>query len=153
MQTKSRVSNLEDHTGYWLRFVSNHVLQAFAKKIEARGISVAEWVVLRILFDKDAESPSTIADRLGMTRGAITKIADKLIAKSLIVRAADPEDGRAQALNLTAKGRRIVPELAALADQNDSDFFGHLSAADRSALTRILKEIVAGQKLTSARVD
>lgn len=153
MQTKSRVSNLEDHTGYWLRFVSNHVLQAFAKKVEARGISVAEWVVLRILYDKDAEAPSTIADRLGMTRGAITKIADKLIAKSLIVRAADPEDGRAQALNLTAKGRRIVPELAALADQNDSDFFGNLSVADRKALIRILKEIVAGQKLTSAPVD
>lgn len=153
MQTTPRVSHLEDHTGYWLRFVSNHVSQAFARKVEARGISVAEWVVLRILFEKEAEAPSTIANRLGMTRGAITKIADKLIAKMLILRAANPADGRAQALNLTAKGRRIVPELAALADQNDLDFFGHLSAADRKALTRILKEIVAGQALSTVPVE
>ena len=153
MQTSSRVSNLESHTGYWLRFVSNHVSQAFAKKIEARGISVAEWVVLRILFECEAESPSAIAHRLDMTRGAISKIADKLIAKTLIARAADPADGRAQVLTITAKGRRMVPELAALADRNDSEFFGHLSAADRKALTRILKEIVAGQKLTSAPID
>lgn len=153
MQTAQRVSNLEDHTGYWLRLVSNHVSQAFAKRIEARGISVAEWVVLRILFDQEAESPSAIANRLGMTRGAITKVADKLIAKKLIARAADPEDGRAQVLSLTAKGRRMVPELAMLADQNDSDFFGHLGTADRKALTRILKEVAAGQKLTAAPVD
>ena len=61
MQTQSHVSNLQDHTGYWLRFVSNHVSQAFARAIEARGVSVAEWVVLRILFEKEAESPSNIA--------------------------------------------------------------------------------------------
>jgi DNA-binding MarR family transcriptional regulator len=153
MQTTQRVSNLEDHTGYWLRLVSNHVSQAFAKRIETRGISVAEWVVLRILFDKEAEAPSNIAHRLGMTRGAITKVADKLIAKKLIARAVDPEDGRAQLLNLSAKGKRLVPELAMLADQNDSEFFGHLSAADRKALTRILKQIAAGQALKSAPVD
>lgn len=153
MQTAQRVSNLEDHTGYWLRLVSNNVSHAFAKRIEAMGISVAEWVVLRILLDKEAEAPSAIANRLGMTRGAITKVADKLIAKKLTARAADPEDGRAQMLALTAKGRRMVPELAILADQNDSAFFGHLSAADQKALTRILKQIAAGQALKSAPVD
>lgn len=153
MQTQSHVSNLQDHTGYWLRFVSNHVSQAFARAIEARGVSVAEWVVLRILFEKEAESPSNIAAQLAMTRGAVTKIADKLIIKALILRAADPEDGRAQVLSLTAKGRRLVPDLAGLADENDSAFFGHLSAADRKALTRILKEIVQQRALTSAPVD
>jgi DNA-binding MarR family transcriptional regulator len=38
---------------------------------------------------------------MGMTRGAISKLADRLIAKSLLVRTADPQDGRAQSLSLT----------------------------------------------------
>jgi len=153
MQTRSEISKLEDHAGYWLRFVSNHVSHAFAKKVEARGVSVAEWVVLRTLFDSESAPPSRLADQFGMTRGAITKIADKLIEKSLIVRAADPADGRAQSLSLTAKGRRLTPELAALADENDSEFFGHLNAADRKALIRILKQVVDQRALNETPVD
>ncbi|MEI9903207.1 MAG: hypothetical protein WDN06_03970 [Asticcacaulis sp.] len=44
-------SHLEAHLGYWMRFVSNHVSQAFARKVEAHGVTVAEWVVLRELFE------------------------------------------------------------------------------------------------------
>ena len=40
-------STLEAHVGYWLRFVSNHVSQAFRRKVEARGVSVSEWVAMR----------------------------------------------------------------------------------------------------------
>ena len=65
------VSDLETHLGYWLRYVSNHVSQAFARKVEARGVTVAEWVVLRELYDADDALPARIAERIGMTRGAI----------------------------------------------------------------------------------
>ena len=44
-------SDLETHLGYWLRFVSNHVSHAFSLKLQARDVTVAEWVVLRELFD------------------------------------------------------------------------------------------------------
>src|SRR5262245_57434154 len=108
-------SNLEDHLGYWLRFVSNHVSHAFALKMEARGVTVAEWVMMRELFDRDHIAPSELAERIGMTRGAVTKLADRLIAKSLIARTASKEDARRQTLALTRKGRALVPSLAALA--------------------------------------
>jgi hypothetical protein len=39
-------SELTAHLGYWLRFVSNHVSLAFARKLESRGVTVADWVVL-----------------------------------------------------------------------------------------------------------
>jgi DNA-binding MarR family transcriptional regulator len=135
-------SGLNAHLGYWLRCVSNHVSHAFARKLEGRGVTVAEWVVLRELYDADALSPSRIADRLGMTRGAITKLADRLIAKALISREADAEDGRAQTLALTKKGEGLVPELAALADANDAAFFGDLTREERAGLERLLKRIV-----------
>lgn len=135
-------SDLETHLGYWLRFVSNHVSHAFSLKLQARDVTVAEWVMLRELFDGDGTSPSALADRLGMTRGAISKLADRLVAKNLIARTASSEDRRQQTLSLTVAGRKLVPTLSALADRNDAEFFGHLYPAERAALEKMLRDIV-----------
>jgi DNA-binding MarR family transcriptional regulator len=147
------ISDLTAHLGYWLRYVSNHVSQAFARKVEAHGVTVAEWVLMRQLLDIEALAPSRLADRMGMTRGAVSKLADRLIAKALLTRAADPQDGRAQTLALTRAGRAIVPELAALADANDAEFFDSLAPEDRAALLRILREIVEKRGLKTLPVD
>ncbi len=153
MPSAPSVSDLTAHLGYWLRYVSNHVSQAFARKVEAHGVTVAEWVLMRQLLEPDSLAPSRLAERMGMTRGAVTKLADRLIAKSLLTRAADPEDGRAQTLSLTRAGRALVPKLAALADANDAEFFASLAPKDRAALLRILKGIVATRGLKSLPVD
>ena len=104
-------SDLTAHLGYWLRYVSNHVSQAFARKVEAHGVTVAEWVLMRQLWSEEALAPSRLAERMGMTRGAVSKLADRLIAKSLLVRAADPQDGRAQTLSLTRAAAPWSPSL------------------------------------------
>ena len=150
---KSQVSPLEAHLGYWLRYVSNHVSLAFARKVEAHGVTVAEWVVLRDLFEDKTAAPSEIAARLGMTRGAISKLADRLEAKALATRTVRDDDARYQALALTKSGRALVPVLSTLADQNDAEFFGHLDAAAREALAGAMKEIVQRLELRAVPVD
>jgi DNA-binding MarR family transcriptional regulator len=140
-------SPLKIHLGYWLRFVSNHVSHAFARKIEARGVTVAEWALMRELFDTDEMPPSEIANRMGMTRGAISKLADRLVAKSLVARARGSGDQRWQTLTLTPEGHGLVPKLAALADRNDAEFFGHLKAGERAVLENAMKDIVRRHRL------
>lgn len=146
-------SPLEAHLGYWLRFVSNQVSHAFARKLAGLDVTVAEWVVLRELLDVQAASPSELAERLGMTRGAISKLADRLAAKSLLSREANGADRRYQSLSLSAQGRALVPELAALADANDAEFFGHLTAEERAAIEGAMREIVRRQGLRIVPVD
>lgn len=142
MSRRPSISDLDHHLGYWLRYVSNHVSHAFSRKIEAKGVTVAEWVVLRQLYDHEAMLPSTLAEELGMTRGAISKLAERLVAKSLIVRTFSDYDRRFQNLALTASGQALVPELAALADQNDAEFFGHLAAEERKMIEEMMRDIV-----------
>jgi DNA-binding MarR family transcriptional regulator len=153
MLRQAPVSKLESHLGYWLRAVSNGVSQAFARKVEAEGVTVAEWVVLRMLYDVDDLSPTLLAGRMGMTKGAISKLADRLADKGLLERRVNAEDRRAQTLVLNAKGRAIVPRLAALADENDAAFFGPMASRDREALERILRTIVERRGLLAAPVD
>lgn len=153
MAAKAReISGLADHLGYWLRYVSNHVSQAFRRKVEAKGVTVAEWVVLRELY-AGGLAPSAIAERIGMTRGAISKLADRLEEKSMLTRAIGKDDGRYQELTLTPAGRTLVPQLAMLADQNDAEFFGHLSREERATIERLMKQIVRKSGLRTAPID
>ena len=136
------IPELTDHLGYWLRQLSNHVSHAFARRLAAKDVTVAEWAMMRVLHGQPPMAPSRLADTMSLTRGAVTRLADRLIGKALLVRQANAEDGRAQTLALTAKGAAFVPELAALADRNEAACFAHLSDTDRQALERILKDTV-----------
>ena len=149
---KTELSALESHLGYWLRFVSNQVSHAFARRLAAAEVTVAEWVVLRELYDSEL-APSALADRLGMTRGAISKLADRLIAKDMIVRRASVADRRFQSLTLTRQGRAITPKLAALADENDAEFFADLDIETRDRIAAAMKAIVRRKNLRGAPVD
>ena len=147
------VSELEAHLGYWLRAVSNHVSHAFKAKVERHGVTVAEWVVLRALFDTDGVQPSELATTLGLTRGAISKLVDRLLAKELVSVRSVEQDGRAQLVTLEASGRRLVPKLAALADENDAQAFGHLAPEQRATLLATLEAIAQHLGLRGAPVD
>lgn len=153
MSAENKISQLEEHIGYWLRCVSNHVSHAFARKLADKDVTVAEWVLLRVLYDQEPSAPSRIAEQMSMTKGAISKLADRLVAKSLIVRAASTEDGRAQMITLTERGRDFVPELAKLADQNDQECFSHLSAKDKEILQHILCTLSAKLGIKSVPVE
>jgi DNA-binding MarR family transcriptional regulator len=140
--SRERVSELTSHAGFWLRFVSNHVSQAFMGKLVDSGVTAAEWVVLREMYDEQEMSPSVLADKTGMTRGAASKLIDRLLAKKLVTRRDRTDDRRYQDIALTAEGRRLVPKLALIADENDDEFFAALSAKERKALVATLKKLV-----------
>lgn len=141
------VSELKKHVGFWLRFVSNHVSHAFARKLKASGVTVAEWVVMREMFDDDETSPGVLAERIGMTRGGVSKLVDRLVGKGLITRTGRDDDRRFQSIALTGTGRRLIPRLASLADQNDEEFFAALSARERASLLAVMKKLVQAHGL------
>lgn len=149
MSSIQPVSHLTAHLGFWLRMVSNHVSHAFAAKLADKEVTVAEWSLMRALYGKAPMPPSRLANEMGLSKGAITKLADRLIAKSLILREASAEDGRAQTLALTDRGTALVPDLAALADRNDAEFFDCLTTGERETLERLLKSLAQRGGMTA----
>jgi len=149
MSSVQHVSHLSAHIGFWLRMVSNHVSHAFAAKLADKEVTVAEWSLMRTLYGKEPTPPSRLAGEMGLTRGAITKLADRLIAKSLMIREASTNDGRAQTLALTKRGSDLVPDMAALADSNDAEFFECLTTNERETLRRILKSLAERGHMTA----
>jgi DNA-binding MarR family transcriptional regulator len=154
--TKEKVaaSQLKKHLGFWMRLVSNHVSHAFARKLEASGVTVAEWVVLREMYGGAGRTaPSVVAELTGLTRGAVSKLISRLLEKRLVTRRESSSDRRYQDIELTKAAIALVPTLAKLADENDKEFFGVISAAERETLRAILQRVVTLHKLTTTPID
>ena len=134
-------SSLETHLGYWLRLVSNEVSGAFARALQERHISVAEWVALNQIATRTDPTSARLAAEMGMTRGAVSKILDKLESKKLISRTTGQTDSRVQLLSLTGKARRALPIFTNIADSNDKHFFEVLGTDDQALLRRLLREL------------
>ena len=109
-------------------------------------------VVLRQLYDQPA-APSRLAEASGLTRGAISKLVDRLLEKGLLTRVAAAGDRRYQEVQLTAAGRALVPELAALADANDAACFEALTAEERATLAALLRKLAAARQLHTPPTD
>lgn len=153
MTRQKPVPDLQGHLGYWLRMVSNAVSHSFARCVESEGVTVAEWVFLWMLYDAEPIAPSSLAQRMGMTKGAISKLADRLVAKNLVERHPKSNARRGYALALNVGGRALVPRLADLADKNDSAFFGGLDPSERDQLQALLRKIASTRQLTTAPTD
>ena len=138
---------LEGQLGYWLRRISNAVSGTFARALQEKQTSVAEWVILRELHERGQTAPGELADSLGLTRGAVSKIVDKLDAKGWIQTEAKEGDSRFRLLSLTRTGRRSLPVLAEIADQNDARYFDCLSATEKSTLRELLAKLTEHNRI------
>ncbi|MEZ5363766.1 MAG: MarR family transcriptional regulator [Bryobacterales bacterium] len=146
-------SVLEAHLGYWLRRVSNHVSGSFAKSLQDRNVSVAEWVALSHINEHPEVRPNELADAMGMTRGAISKVVDKLEAKKWVARKTLAADSRGHSLFLTRQGHRALPELRAVADRNDQRFFDCLDAKEKAALEALLRKLTTSNDIRNIPVE
>jgi DNA-binding MarR family transcriptional regulator len=88
-----------------------------------------------------------------MTRGAVSKILDKLERKSLVARTPSALDSRVYFLTLTTQGRRILPGLTKIADTNDGHFFDALAPKEQVSLRRLLQKLAEVHGITRIPVD
>ena len=79
-----------------------------------------------------------LSQRMMVTGGNVTGITATLVAEGLVERRAIPGDRRAQAVRLTASGKRAFDAMAAEHEQWIRELLGGLSVADRDRLHALL---------------
>ena len=139
--SKSIPSNLEEHLGYWLRCLSNFVSHSFEERLAKQDISVAQWVVLRTLYDHGGVTLNEAAAQVGVDKSSLSRMVERLLQKGLVNRA-EGDDRRSIGLTLTAAGKKLVPQLAQLADENDTAFFHTLAPMERTEFLATIKQLL-----------
>lgn len=78
-----------------------------SRALEKVGLKPVDFVVLKTL-SAQAATPKRLAVQLGLTKAAVTYIADKLESRGLVRRVRKAEDRRHVVLVLTKRGARIL---------------------------------------------
>jgi DNA-binding MarR family transcriptional regulator len=107
------------------------------------GMNYTQFKLLFTLHTSGTHKVSDIADILGLTSGAITGIADKLVAEDWISRERASNDRRVVYIALTAKGQEMVDEILESQKETFSSLFNVLPEEDIQHLRRIFSELLA----------
>jgi DNA-binding MarR family transcriptional regulator len=85
------------------------LIDGLHERLERRGIEVKPVHALVLLASR--EHPLTgndVADLLGITKQAASKLVDAMEAAQYLARKTHPEDARVKLLHITPKGRRVL---------------------------------------------
>ena len=86
---------------------------------------------------------NTLADAVGIEGASLVRLLDELQASGLITRVPDPADRRANAVNLTERGKTVVDEVNDALTALRLDVFSGISRQDAEAAVKVFKVIEA----------
>lgn len=84
---------------------------AWLRLMHKTGLTPAQLVTLHMLEKGDAETVSRLAERLAITRGAVSHLVERLVRMRLVTREETEHDRRRKLLELTPAGRRLLARL------------------------------------------
>lgn len=127
------------------RAVTGMVRQLQLPRVVARvvggsgpGLERAAYAALRRIHDQGSLRLSELADQLELDASTVSRQVRQLVAAGLVVRRADPGDGRASVVVLTPAGRRVLGRVAAARRRFVAEVVAGWSEEDRAALAGLL---------------
>ncbi|MFT4189646.1 MAG: MarR family transcriptional regulator [Aeromicrobium sp.] len=133
MQVLSRVSRL-----------AHHLDRARKEAFKAHGLDSWEFDVLAALRRAGGDyelSPSRLVAETLVTSGTMTNRIDRLVARELVERRADPGDRRGVLVRLTAEGAARVDDALAELLTREAALLDDLDATDRDRLAADLRAL------------
>jgi len=86
-----------------------HLARFLERTCDRTGITLSQYRLLSYL-DNAERRAGDLADQAAVSRPALTMAVDGLVERGLVSRGRLPDDGRAIAVRLTAKGHRALRE-------------------------------------------
>ena len=115
------------------------VTTALTRRFRRYGLSLSGFNALVILRQApDGVNPHEIADRLLVTRAAVTAILDALEAKGLVRRDRSGNDGRMSLIAITAAGKKLLDGLLPEHFAAERAMASALSANEKELLVSLL---------------
>ena len=92
---------------YSTGFAFNRV---YRKPLERLGLTYPQYLVMVVLWAKDAQTVGQIGERLSLDTGTLTPLLKRLEALGMVARERSPDDERRVIVKLTNKGRKLREE-------------------------------------------
>jgi MarR family transcriptional repressor of emrRAB len=122
------------------------MLATFERILSRIGLSQGRFLTLIVMnrTPSEAINPSTLADKLGVTRATMTGLLDGLRKQGLIERQIHPEDRRKVGVLLTDSGHRILDKILPDYYRCFAKLTTYLDEGERQTLISLLKKVNQG---------
>lgn len=119
-------------------------MRLFKPYVDAAGLTLPQWRVIRALAERGAHDAAELADRCAVLPPSLSRILATLEARGLIARGREAEDGRRWEITLTTEGAALFAQMEPTSEavyRNLEDSFGaerlSLLLVELEALTAI----------------
>lgn len=126
--------------------LSRRLNQWYARQLADLDLSAGEWTVLSLLARCDADAamtPSQLAEASSVAASSMTHRLDRMAARGLIERRADPGNRTRVFVTLTDEGWLTFKAAIQESDMVESDVLAPLSARQRATLATLLEALIA----------
>ena len=103
---------LENQLCFRLYTASRLITQAYHPLLSAHRITYPQYLVLLVLWEKDAQPVNDIAKRLFLETNTVTPLLQRMEKEGIISRSRGREDARQIIVSLTPKGEQLQTDLA-----------------------------------------
>lgn len=117
------------------------VMSPIREMLAQTGITEQQWRVLRVLSEYGAMESKTLAERASLLFPSLTRIANTLRQKGLIVQTRDKVDRRRQFIEISAAGQKIIDDNAAQAARIAQEFQERLGREEYEKLLDLLARL------------
>lgn len=130
-----------------LSFLVRQAHRAFVARLANRlvphQISVAEWAVLRMLWQQEGFTQVALADRMRVRKASLTPVLSALERKGLLRRTQRGEDLRKYHLFLTNHGRELEAALLPIGAAINQGALAGIDPQDAELAVRLLEKVIA----------
>ena len=102
---------LENQLCFRLYTASRLLTQAYHPLLGEQGLTYPQYLVLLVLWEKDAQPVNDIAKRLLLETNTVTPLLKRMEAEGIVTRSKGKEDARQMIVKLTDKGRELQKKL------------------------------------------
>jgi MarR family transcriptional regulator, lower aerobic nicotinate degradation pathway regulator len=117
--------------------ISFALMAALTEVAAEHDLSLTQLRMLGILRDREP-TMADLAAFTGLERSTISGLIDRAVQRGLVVRTADPRDGRSVRVSLTTQARDLVPEVTAAIGDRIKTLTTRLSGSEQKRLTALL---------------
>ena len=103
---------LENQLCFRLYTASRLITQAYHPLLSEHGLTYPQYLVLLVLWEKDAQPVNDIAKRLYLETNTVTPLLQRMEKEGILVRKKGEKDARQIIVSLTEKGISLQKKLA-----------------------------------------
>ena len=103
---------LDNQLCFRLYTASRLLTQAYHPLLSDYGLTYPQYLVLLVLWEKDAQPVNDIAKRLLLETNTVTPLLQRMEKEGILVRRKGEKDARQMIVSLTEKGRELQKKLA-----------------------------------------